>query len=209
MATKVLLVGFGPFLSYTTNPSGDIARDLNGKKIGDAEITGRVLPVEHKVSAIQLHEYAVTQAPDIIIGIGTQAGKGCIALENIAINKYLYRDKTDEMNEPLYEDGKDSYMSTLPLDEIKHTLEANSIPAEYSFSADTWVSNEVFYEIMRCAEKMDIKKAGFIHMPLSHQQVVDMHAHHITRLGLPSMSPETMMDAAKLIITTSIRDYPD
>ena len=161
MTLNVLLTGFAPFGKYNTNPSGNIARALNGKTVGEAQVIGRVLPVEHRVSASQVHEYMMTEKPDVVIGTGIFASRGCISLENIALNWFYYqdKDKDDDVNEPLFEDGKEAYFSTLPLPAIKDSLEGNGIPAEQSFNADTYVSNEVFYEIMRASEKFGIKKA--------------------------------------------------
>ncbi len=210
MALKVLLTGFAPFLNYKTNPSGKVATSLNGQTIGEAEIIGRVLPVEHKVAAAQLHEFVMTEKPDVIIGMGIFASRGCISLENLAINRYFFRDqdKEDETYETLHEDGKEAYFSTLPLPGIKEVLQGKGIPAEHSFTADTYVSNEVFYEIMRCAEKMEIKKAGFIHLPLSEGNVIDMdHVHYIRRLEIPSMKRSTMEKAMRLIIEESVMLY--
>ncbi len=208
MPLKVLLTGFAPFLSYKTNPSGNIARNLNGQKIGDAEVMGRVLPVEHKLAASQLHEYIVTERPDVVIGTGIFASRGCISLENIAINKFFFRDRErgEELNEFLIDEGKEAYFSTLPLAGIKDVLQANGIPAEHSFTADTWVSNEVFYEIMRCTEKNNIQKAGFVHLPLSQSNVTDMdQMHYLKRLEIPSMKETTMEKAVKLIIEESVK----
>ncbi len=204
---KVLLAGFGPFLSYTTNPAAYVAKALNGKKIGDADIMGRVLPVDHRVSAMQVHEYMVTEKPDIVIGLGLYATRGCISLENIATNNYYFQSKEEEWNERIYEDGKEAYFSTLPLNDIKNLLQIKGIPAEHSFSADTWVSNEVFYEIMRSAEKLNIQKAGFVHLPLTHQQVIDLkHIHNITRLGIPSMSDEMLVEAVRLTVEETLKE---
>jgi pyroglutamyl-peptidase len=208
MTLKVLLTGFAPFMDYKTNPSGNVVRNLNGQTIGGAEVIGRVLPVEHKVAASQLHEFIVTEEPDVVIGTGIFASRGCISLENVAVNRYFFRDteKEDELDEALHEDGKEAYFSTLPLPAIKDVLQANGIPAEHSFTADTYVSNEVFYEIMRCAEKMNKNKAGFIHLPLSQSNVLDMaHVHYMHRLGIPNMKESTMEKAVRLIIEESVK----
>jgi pyroglutamyl-peptidase len=206
MTIKVLLTGFGPFLSYTTNPSGEIAKRLNGKIIGDAEIVGKVLQVEHEKSAVQIHEYIVMEKPDVIVELALGASKGCITLEKLAINTYFFRSSEGETEDRLYEDGPDSYFSTLPLAGIKWRLQEDKIPTDYSFTADTYVSNEVFYEIMRMSEKLGIRKAGMIHLPLSHEQVVDMsNLHYTTRIGIPSMDLETMERAVRLIVEESVK----
>jgi pyroglutamyl-peptidase len=210
VTTKVLLLGFGPFMGFTSNPSGDIAKTLNGKTIGDAVVSGKVLTVAHKESAMEAHEYIVGEKPDVIIVTALATSKGCIALEKLAINKYYFRAQDEETEEALYDDGKDAYFSTLPLEGIKHKLQDKSIPSEYSFSAHAHISNEVFYEAMRCAEKFGIPKAGLISLPLSHQQVANemQNTYYRSILSTPSMAQETLNAAMELIIEASARLSP-
>ena len=77
----VLLTGFEPFGGASTNPSGDVARALNGETLectaagaGEADTTdaaahatviGRVLPVSFAASAAQLEQLAAKHRPDL------------------------------------------------------------------------------------------------------------------------------------------------
>ncbi|HKX45494.1 MAG TPA: pyrrolidone-carboxylate peptidase, partial [Planctomycetota bacterium] len=40
-----LVTGFGPFLDVDDNPSGAVARALDGARVGPFEVVGRELPV--------------------------------------------------------------------------------------------------------------------------------------------------------------------
>ncbi len=202
---KVLLTGFGPFLGFATNPSGEIAMRLNGKTIAGAEIVGKVLTVEHRESASEMHEYIVTEEPDIIIGTAIASQNGSISLENIALNRFLFTKDDEVIDETLFDGGKDVYLSTLPLSGIKSSLNASGIPAEYSFYGDTYISNEVFYETMRCAEKQKIKKAGFVHLPISHKQLIALKIHYAMKLVAPSMDDSTLENAVKIIIEEAVK----
>jgi len=132
--------------------------------------------------------------------------RGCISLEEIAINRYYFRSAQEETDEPLYKTGPAAYFSKLPLKEIKAALQAKGIPAEYSFFPDTYVSNEVFFEVMRASEKLKIAKAGFVHLPLTYRQLIEMDkVHYATRERMPSMSEETLEEAVKIVIKTAIQ----
>ena len=119
MAKKVLLFGFEPFLSYTYNPSGVVVKRLAGHAIDGAKIVGKVLPVKH-IDAFNLVSSTVKEEkPDVIIGLGLAASKGCIILERIAINRYYFRTKEEQFDEPLSQKGNEAYFTTLPVQNIK------------------------------------------------------------------------------------------
>ena len=198
---KVLLTGFEPFLIYDYNPSGELAKKFDGKKIGNATIIGKVLPVKHRESALLLQKYVKKEKPDVLISLGMSNQRGSIALERVALNRYYFTSDEKEIDIPLYDNGKEAYFSTLPLQEIKTALIKEDIPAEYSFWPDTFVSNEIFYEAMKLANEIGIHKAGFIHVPVEHKQVAHARKlHYATRLAAPSMSAETLEKSTSIII---------
>ena len=58
---------------------------------------------------------------------------------------------------------------------------------------------------MAAAEKNKIKKAGFIHVPLTSAQVIEMnHVHYSTRAGIPSMEESTIEKAVRIAISASL-----
>src|SRR5205085_5519837 len=48
----ILLTGFEPFGPYTTNPSGEVAKALDGRAFGAETIRAVVLPVHHAEAAV-------------------------------------------------------------------------------------------------------------------------------------------------------------
>jgi len=42
-----LLTGFEPFDGNSVNPSGEVAKQLDGRVIGDAVVRSVILPVQH------------------------------------------------------------------------------------------------------------------------------------------------------------------
>ena len=46
-----LITGYEPFDDYSTNPSEQIAEQLDGKTISDTEVVGEVLPVQFEYTS--------------------------------------------------------------------------------------------------------------------------------------------------------------
>lgn len=62
MPHPVLVTGFEPFLDVRVNPSGEVAKRLDGRRIAGSEVVGRVLPV------------AFARAPDALDAALEEAG---------------------------------------------------------------------------------------------------------------------------------------
>jgi pyroglutamyl-peptidase len=208
---KVLLFGFGPFLNYETNPTETLVKELDKTTIAGAKIKGVVLPVEHGRAGTLVMHLIAKEKPDAVLAMGLFASKGSIILERIALNRFYFRTKkgknTEEIDDPITKDGPLAYSSTLPLRSIKKRLERHWTPVEYSFSADTYVSNEVFYCVMKSANKVGINTAGFIHYPLTHYMVAQQmnSLHPLVKASLPSMQYSTIRSATKIIIAEIVK----
>jgi pyroglutamyl-peptidase len=179
---------------------------LDQSTIADCKVVGAVLPVEHKTSALLAEKRINEEKPDAIMEIALAAGRGCITLERVALNRYYFVDTDKVVDESLTEDGAVGYLSTLPLEQIKRALEHEGIPAEYSFWADTYVSNEVFYHIMRVSSRKKIKAAGMMHLPLSAEQVIQRKLHYMVKSNMPSMQQPKLEEAVKLAIEICARN---
>lgn len=201
MAHTILLTGFGPYLQFDSNLSGKIARELNGKRIRGVRIIGIELPSKHKTAANKLREIVSKEKPDMILGTGLGV-KGFVSLERVAINNFYIMEGENEQDEPILKGSKMAYHSKLPLRKIRNALHKDGIPAEYSFFAGTYLCNEAFYETMKLSEEMGIKKAGFIHLPLSHKQAIKMKKQE-----LPSMDEKTIEKAVRTIIAATVLSH--
>lgn len=91
--------------------------------------------------------------------------------------------------------GAHAYRSTLPLDRCSERLRGADIPVGFSYSACTYLCNEVLYAALRHASLHDLPyKAGFVHMP---------HASaHIARRGhlAPKLPMSMLVEALDLIV---------
>ncbi len=165
MARRVLITGFEPFGGKQTNASWEAVRRLPGRD-GDIEICPRLLPVEYMAAGRRLLAAAEEVLPDLIICTGVAGGRDAITPERIAINwrsapipDNAGRTAAGETIDPA---GPDGIFTRLRAEEMARDLQASGLPAAVSFTAGTFVCNDVFYQLMLYGP--DVPR-GFIHVP--------------------------------------------
>ena len=169
---KLLITGFEPFGGEVRNPSWDAVFMLPDK-IGSYILTKACLPVVFGKSSVILKELAETIRPDVIISVGQAGGRSAITPEFMAFN--IRHSHTADNNgicpshESISDDGDSAYYSTLPIKKITFAINEAGIPAEISYSAGSFVCNELFYSMLYDFKKSNTK-IGFIHVPYSSGQ---------------------------------------
>jgi pyroglutamyl-peptidase len=193
----LLLTGFVPFLDFKVNPTEEIVKALDGKRIGNYEIIGRVLPVEFNKTAERAIELYEEFQPDTVISLGLAGGRSKITPERIAINcSDGAADNTGValQDAPIESDGPNGYFSTLPIRQFVNVLQENGYPAQISNSAGMYLCNFVMYKMRHYIEAHNKStRAGFIHIPASH-------ALSIQQPSLPSWSQHDLQQAIETII---------
>ena len=189
--TTVLLRGFVPFGTATSNPSGEIVKQISGDNIVTA-----ILPVAYTQSAQHLLALIAQHNPDVVICLGQAEGRTSITPEKVAINLDDARLPDNEgvvrNDVKILADGPDAYFSTLPLNEIVDAIKGQGIPAAISLSAGAFLCNHVFY----IAQNMlagTIVRSGFIHVPLMDSQAPEFP-------GLPTMPLDHMVTAVRAML---------
>ena len=190
MAT-VLLTGFEPFGTATSNPSAEIVKQISGDNIVTA-----ILPVAYTQSAEQLLSLIAEQNPDVVICLGQAEGRTSITPEKIAINLDDARLADNEgvirNDVKILADGPDAYFSTLPLNEIVDAMKAQGIPATVSLSAGAFLCNHVFYVAQNKFAETNVR-SGFVHVPLMDSQAPEFP-------GLPTMPLDQMVTAVRAML---------
>jgi pyroglutamyl-peptidase len=190
MAT-VLLTGFEPFGTATSNPSGEIVKQISGDNIVTA-----ILPVAYTQSAEQLFSLIAEHNPDVVICLGQAEGRTSITPEKIAINLDDARLADNEgvirNDVKILADGPDAYFSTLPLNEIVDAMKAQGIPATVSLSAGAFLCNHVFYVAQNKFAGTNVR-SGFVHVPLMDSQAPEFP-------GLPTMPLDQMVTAVRAML---------
>jgi pyroglutamyl-peptidase len=171
MTTTVLLVtGFEPFDGANVNPSAEVAKRLDGRRLGGAEIRAAVLPVHHVSAAEAIAALLDAHDPAAVVHLGLAGERAQIALERIAINlmDYSIPDNAgwQARDEPCVAGGPAAYWSTLPLSAMLGAVRAADVPAYLSVTAGTYLCNFVMYATLHAlAGRPDPRPAGFIHLP--------------------------------------------
>ena len=188
---RILLTGFEPFGKASSNPSGEIVKQISGDNIVTA-----ILPVAYAKSAERLLVLIEEHNPDVVICLGQAEGRTQITPERIAINLDDARLADNEgimRNEvPIVLDGPVAYESTLPIKEIVKAINVAGVPAAVSLSAGAFLCNHVFY-VAQDHFKGTKVRSGFVHVPLMDEQAGEFP-------GLPTMPLEQMVTAVRAML---------
>jgi pyroglutamyl-peptidase len=189
--TTVLLTGFEPFGTATSNPSGEIVKQISGDNIVTA-----ILPVAYTQSADRLVNLIAQHKPDVVICLGQAEGRTAITPEKVAINlddaPLGDNEGVVRSDVKILEGGPDAYFSTLPIKTMVDAVKAQGIPASVSLSAGAFLCNHVFYIAQNKFAGTNIR-SGFVHVPLMDSQAPEFP-------GLPTMPLDQMVTAIKTIL---------
>ena len=195
----ILVVGFGPFLNYTINPSELIAAELDGETINNAEIIG--LQVQPNLSNFTESIEIVYQAiedynPDYVFSIGLAAKFERIRIEKIGYN-LKNEIKENSSLEKLIPNGRWLHISPFPAIKIVRELRREGIPSQTSLYAGLSLCNGMLYSVLHYIDVNDLDiKSGFIHVPL-----------HKTEENPDGMELQTMVNATRIIIQVCLDFY--
>ena len=195
----ILVVGFGPFLNYTINPSELIVAELDGETINNAEIIG--LQVQPNLSNFTESIEIVYQAiedynPDYVFSIGLAAKFERIRIEKIGYNLKI-EIKENSSLEKLIPNGRWLHISPFPAIKIVRELRKDGIPSQTSLYAGLSLCNGMLYSVLHYADVNDLDiKSGFIHVPL-----------HKTEENPDGMELQTMVNATRIIIQVCLDFY--
>lgn len=173
---KVLITGFEPFDQDAINPSWQVVKNLPDQ-IGDCQIVKLEVPVVFEKGARTILETATRVNPDAIMCCGYHAVAEKLHLEYCALNLMHARIPDNEGYQPQQErivpEGPFALQTRLPVFELEKLLNEQSIPAVVSYSAGTFVCNDVMYRILCYCQAMDIS-GGFIHIPSLSEKTLSL-----------------------------------
>ncbi len=209
---KILLTGFEPFGGEAINPAYEAVK-LVPDKILDVEIIKIEIPVVFDKGADKIIETLskLTQEGEevtAILSIGQAGNRSCMTLEKIGINLAEARIPDNDGNQPLdakiKEDGETAYFTTLPIKAMAENMKKNNVPTHLSYTAGTYVCNDVLYQILYETHKnFKNTRAGFMHVPYSESQVIDKPN------GTPFMSVEMISKGIEYGIEAIIKNNKD
>jgi pyroglutamyl-peptidase len=188
----VLVTGFEPFAGASVNPSAEVARSLDGRHLGDAEVRAAVLPVNHVHAAAAVEALLDAHDPAAVVHLGLAGERAQLAFERVAINLMDYAIPDDAgwqaRDEPCVAGAPAAYFSTLPLRAMLQAVHASGVPAYLSETAGTYLCNFTMYTTLHAlARRPGPPPAGFIHLPQLPSMVTPGQS------GAPSMDLGLML----------------
>lgn len=191
---KILVTGFDPFGEDTINPAFEAVK-LLPDNIGGAQIIKLEVPTVFGKAAEKTIEVIEREKADVVVCVGQAGGRTRLSIEKVAINWVDARIPDNDRQQPLQQtiisDAATAYFSTLPLTAMISHVQKNQLPVEISYTAGTFVCNELMYRVLNytenCARSI---MAGFIHVPFIPEQVTN-------RPGTASLSLETIAESLR------------
>ena len=195
----ILVTGFEPFTPHKVNPTEELARALDGHRVGDAVVRSAVLPVHHAEAAPRVRELLERVRPDAILHLGLAGGRARLAVERVAVNvmDYAVPDNAGcvKSDEPCVVSGPVAYFATLPVRAIVDRMVAAGIPAYVSDTAGTYLCNQTLYTTLHAlADRTTCPRVGFIHVPLLPAMVA------ATGVDAPSMDLPLMRRGVEIAL---------
>ena len=193
---KLLITGFDPFGGESVNPAYEAVRLLPDVVAG-IKLCKLEVPTEFVRSGAVLRDALAAERPDAVLCVGQYGGANCIRVERVAINLRDARiaDNAGKQptDEPVVAGGPDAYFATIPTREIVDALREQGIPAQLSYSAGTFVCNNLLYCALHESERSNpAPRCGFVHVPYLPEQTKDGNA--------PSMGLEMMVKALHIAV---------
>jgi pyroglutamyl-peptidase len=169
MKDRILITGFEPFGGDRLNPSREVARQLDGRRVAGHAIVGRCLPCAFGAALPALQALIDDVRPTVVIALGLAGSRGAVSIERVAINLVDARiaDNAGEqpIDVPVIAGAPAAYFASLPVKAIHAGLREAGIPSEVSHSAGTFVCNQVFFALMHRLRAFPQARGGFIHLP--------------------------------------------
>lgn len=173
-AERILLTGFEPFGGDSINPSWEVARALDGQRIGNATICALQVPCVFGESLQVLAAALAKTRPTLVLGLGLAANRSALSLERVGINVDDARIPDNAGAQPVdvavVHGAPAAYFANLPIKAMAAALLQEGLPAEVSQTAGTFVCNHLLFGLMHLLRRRRGVRGGFMHLPLFPEQ---------------------------------------
>ncbi len=203
---KVLITGFQPFGGESINPAYEAVKRLP-QTIAGASVITKEIPVVFRQGSRAVYEAVQKEQPDVVICVGQAGGRSGITPEFVGINYQDARIPDNDGNQPVGEsiqpDGPNAYFTKLPVKAMVAAMKKEGIPAAVSFSAGTYVCNDVMYQLLYDIDReFPQMRGGFIHVPYAEEQVKD-------KPNMPALPLATIVRGLEICIRAVIENETD
>lgn len=204
---KILVTGFDPFGGEPTNPAYEAIK-LLPKTVAGAEVITLEIPTVFNKGADAAIAKMKEEKVDAVISVGQAGNRSTMTVEKVAVNLVEARIPDNAGQQPFDQaikgDGDTAYFATLPTKAMVEEMKAANIPAFMSYTAGTYVCNDVMYQLLYTAQKECPEvRCGFVHVPFAAAQAVNKP------LGTPFMSLEDIARALECCIKAVVENNED
>ncbi len=175
---KILVTAFEPFGASRRNSSLEVMENLPDLTPAGHTVVKRQIPVVYDLCGEALEKAVREASPDAVVCLGQAEGRGSVTPEYIGVN-VKYSTSPDNAGNvylcrPIEDSAPDGIITTLPVQTMVEKMKEAGISAALSFTAGTYVCNNLMYRALRLCKPMGIP-AGFIHLPLSREIAQEEH----------------------------------
>lgn len=207
MGRKILVTGFQPFGGESMNPAWEAVRRLPDT-IGDATVTKVEIPVVFGKGPEAVERAIDEVSPDLALCVGQAGGRAKVTPEFVGINYADARIPDNDGNQPvaerIVEGGPDAYFATLPVKAMVQAMNEAGVPAEVSYTAGTYVCNDVMYSLLHAlATRHPGVRGDFLHVPYATEQATHLPA------STPSMSVDDMARGIAVALEAALTHEKD
>jgi len=174
--TTLLVTGFEAFDGHAINVSWEVARTLQRRAatvFPEVRMVAAKIPCRFGECIDEVVRLIREVHPDLVICLGQAEGRSQITVERVALNVRDARIADNRGQRPTEEavipGGPYAYPSRLPVAELVAQLRADGHQVAASYTAGTFVCNDLFYGLMHHLERTPIA-GGFIHLPILPEQ---------------------------------------
>lgn len=205
----VLLTGFDAFGGDLVNPSIDLARTLADERVAGARVVAVQLPCEFARAPAGLIQAIERWSPRLVLAIGQAAGRAELSFERVAINlidaRIADNASAQPIDRPVDAAGPAAFFSSLPIKRMVAAARRGGVPAAVSYSAGTFVCNQVFYVLQQhLARYSPHTPGGFLHVPLLPEQAAQRAASGLA--AMPSMALAQMALGTHIALEAALVD---
>lgn len=200
---RVLLTAFEPYEEWTSNASWLTLVELLRTRQPSASLVTRRYPVDfHRLEDALYKDLAL--GFDAVVHLGQAPGTPSIRLEAIALNAGGAMSDSGASQDRLIDGAPEAYRTRMPLERWMRRLREQSIPTTISYHAGTYLCNAImFLSHHWFAEAGRVTPVGFIHLPLTTQQVAG------TAGGMPSLPVATLAAAVAIVLDDLAEMYSE
>lgn len=204
---KILVTGFEPFGGAVINPAYEAV-----KLLPDVIAGAEVIKIESRPCLERMRKWSGLRWRNIIrmqfyVSDRLVEDPG-ITVEKVAINLMEARIPDNEgkqpLDTPIREDGENAYFASLPVKSMVQYMKEAKIPARVSYTAGTFVCNDIMYRVLYMIDKeYPHMRGGFVHVPYLPEQTLDLPE------GTPSMPAEMIAKALACGIRAIVENEVD